>query len=375
MATNPLPRRPPSPSDSPAGGPRELPPEPVTPVHALAPRQPGRLGRRMTWIAAGLLAGGIGLGGLLLATSSRQHQPGPLDCPGPPEESQEYTRLIQDANHLMREGKWTEARALLLEFEQREPNQGYLGDYLESVEAEISNKQHLVEAAAALSAGQLVKARTKLDAVKSNTMQYELADRLRQQLGDAVDSRVRDAEALLGNRQFDQARVIAMDALDASPEHARAMSILVAVESALLPPLPTGPRKAIDHFMEGDLPGALELAHACSRSSRPCKTELKALMEFSAISRKEPGKLGPQDLPRLVALDKRLTGTQTSSPLAQKFIIEARSKAREAFLMGYALKDTEPDEARKRFREVLALTLPDDETHQKAKNWLGRLKR
>ena len=349
MATNPLPRRPPSPSDSPAGGPRELPPEPVTPVHAQAPRQPGRLGRRMTWIAAGLLAGGIGLGGLLLATSSKQHQPGPLDCPGPPQESPQYRRLIKDANHLMREGKWTEAKALLLEFEQREPHQGYIRDYLERVEAEISNKQHLEEAAAALSAGHLVKARTELSAVSPNTMQYELANRLRQQLDNAVDSRVRDPEALLGNR--------------------------VAVESALTPAPPPGPRTAIDHFMEGDLPGALELAHACSPSSRSCKTELKALMEFSAISRKEPGKLGPQDLPRLVALDEKLTGTQTSSPLAQKFIIEARSKAREAFLMGYALKDTEPDEARKRFREVLALTLPDDETHQKARNWLGRLKR
>jgi tetratricopeptide (TPR) repeat protein len=51
---------------------------------------------------------------------------------------------------------------------------------------------------------------------------------------------------------------------------------------------------------------------------------------------------------------------------AQAIVDEGRLQAREVYLRGYQLRDGSPDEALKLFEQVIAMTPPDDETHQKA---------
>ena len=59
---------------------------------------------------------------------------------------------------------------------------------------------------------------------------------------------------------------------------------------------------------------------------------------------------------------------------ASNMVSELRQKARDLYLQAYALKDTDPEDAVPKFREVMAMTPPDDETHQKAKSWVEKLK-
>lgn len=374
MATNPLPRRPPPSPDSPAGGPRQLPPEPAPPGHALATRQPSPLVQRKQWLRAGLGVGGLGLAALLVVGLPGEEVRVP-DRPYTPPGRSEHTQSLREAKNLIRDGKWVEARARLLELQQRAPHMDIVADYLKRAEVEIPNQQHMEEARAALSAGQLTRAKVQLDAVSPDTMQFEQANMLRRQLRDTADLRAREAVALYGKGQYQEARAIAEDVLGAFPEHGNARTVLSGRENPRTPSPPPEPALPLTHFMSGDLPRAVELAQACASTSRSCNTEFKALIAFSGLSSKEPGKLGPKDLPRLMALDQKLAGPQSPSPLAQKFIAAARSKAKETYLMGYALKEAEPRQALVKFREAVALTLPDDEVHQKAKHWIDTLGR
>ena len=52
-----------------------------------------------------------------------------------------------------------------------------------------------------------------------------------------------------------------------------------------------------------------------------------------------------------------------------------RNEARDAYLRGYQLRDTRRDEAIELFKQVMALTLPSDETHQKAKVRIAELQK
>jgi hypothetical protein len=60
---------------------------------------------------------------------------------------------------------------------------------------------------------------------------------------------------------------------------------------------------------------------------------------------------------------------------AANILNELKAKAKEVFLYAYALKDSNPEEAIPKFRDVLAMTPADDETHEKAQKWLDQLSR
>lgn len=59
---------------------------------------------------------------------------------------------------------------------------------------------------------------------------------------------------------------------------------------------------------------------------------------------------------------------------ANNIVAEMRAKAKDLYLQAYALKDTNPEDAVPKFREVMAMTPSEDETHQKAKSWVEKLK-
>ena len=58
---------------------------------------------------------------------------------------------------------------------------------------------------------------------------------------------------------------------------------------------------------------------------------------------------------------------------ARRMLGEMRDQSRDLYLRAYQLEDAAPEEAIKLFREVLLLTAPDDETHQKAKSRIAEL--
>lgn len=64
---------------------------------------------------------------------------------------------------------------------------------------------------------------------------------------------------------------------------------------------------------------------------------------------------------------------QPGHPRAQALFDDARHHAKETYLRGYQLKDSQPDQAVKLFRDVMAMTPPDDALHQKARTRLAEL--
>jgi hypothetical protein len=54
---------------------------------------------------------------------------------------------------------------------------------------------------------------------------------------------------------------------------------------------------------------------------------------------------------------------------------ELRQKAKDLYLQAYAQKDSNPEDGIPKVREVIAMTPSDDETHQKAQNWLDKIQR
>ena len=58
---------------------------------------------------------------------------------------------------------------------------------------------------------------------------------------------------------------------------------------------------------------------------------------------------------------------------AQALVQEARNQAKDVYLRGYQLMETNPDEAIRLFKEVMNMTPSDDEYNQKAKARMAEL--
>ncbi len=370
MPANPLPRRPPSPPGSGPGGPDAPPPAPL-PVQALASRQVEPPGvRRNKWIKRGI-GGGLAL--LVLAPIAyfiAIYDP-PCEYP-PPRPRPAYEVPFQEAKNLIREGKWAEAQARLLQARQLAPDEPVLDDYLKAVERELPNEQHLTAAREALTEGRLAKAKAELDAIRQDTAMYEQVAALRRKLLDAADEKAGQAQLLLDSQQWHQALLLAQEVLAVAPEQRVALKIQEQARPLIVELRPPAPTPVTARFMQGDLPDALKLARACAPQSRPCKAELKALTEFSRLYNKQE-KLGTQGLVRLFALDKELIGAQSPSPLAAKLRVDLRNKAKDLYLHAYATKDVQPRQSLQKFRQVMELLLPDDELYLKARNWASAL--
>ena len=60
---------------------------------------------------------------------------------------------------------------------------------------------------------------------------------------------------------------------------------------------------------------------------------------------------------------------------AANIVNELKGKAKDLYLQAYSIKDSNPEDALPKFRDVVAMTPPDDETHQKAQGWVEKLSR
>jgi pSer/pThr/pTyr-binding forkhead associated (FHA) protein len=335
--------------------------------------------------------------------------------------------IFQEAKNLVREGRWIEARDKLLELQSLEPGMGGLKDYLDRAEKEIPNQKHLVAAGAALKDKKLGVAKAELAKVTQDTQMFEQVSLLKRNLRDLGDAQAREARKLLDQKQIDEAKRITDDVLLAFESHRDAK--LLNEEAARLieirdrpppPPPPPTPGKpweqGVTRFVDGDLSGAVALINACVSKAPKCKTLLKDMTEFGSLYKRMED-LDAKGLSRLLALDKDITEGRGPSTMARNagtraanifyksassaktsgqwaravefarrtlqadpghvgatnLLNDLRTKAKDIYMQAYALKDANPEDAIPKFKEVISMTPPDDETHGKAKSWLEKI--
>ncbi|KFE58935.1 FHA domain protein [Hyalangium minutum] len=267
------------------------------------------------------------------------------------------------------------------------PSQPGLQDSLTQVEKEIPNHAHLRAAQAKLMDQKLAAAKAELDAISPDTTLFEQVNALKRQLRAAADKGMAEADHLGSAGKREEAMALLQEVLSVFPddEQARLLQVKWKPREACWglsqppPPPPSVPAwtKATRRFMDKDLPGAMAIARACKGHEPRCKPGLQELEEFNKLYLRLES-LNARQLLRLSQLDKQITGTSTPSQLGSLVAQRAdqlKAQAKDHFLQGDALKDSEPAKARSEFQQVTAKTSPDDELHQKARAWLGKLAR
>lgn len=164
---------------------------------------------------------------------------------------------------------------------------------------------------------------------------------------------------------------------------------------------------ALTLFQNGDLPGALAAVGACPNTA--CRALEANLRDYDTRSQ-HPESLDEAEILSLYALHQKLSGSTWSerdrplrTQLVSKLFIKAsqaqttgnwtravelanqvlrmdpqhlgalalleegRNQAREVYLRGYQIRDQSPTDAIRLFKQVMAMTPPSDETHQKAR--------
>jgi tetratricopeptide (TPR) repeat protein len=383
------------------------------------PKSASSLPRKKRTLILGLLGATV-----VLATGAavygKLNRPPHIDHPHPHPPPRQFNAEFQAAKNLIREGKWAEAKAALLELQQKAPEMEMLQDYLDRAEKEIPNQEHLDAAQAALGEKKLATAKAELDQISADTTMFEQVSKLRRELRDSTEALVKEGRELLDTQQPERARELADEVLRVFPDHRDAM--LVHAEATRLTEKPAVPanltpwEQAVTRFVDGDMSGAMDAAEKCQPQSPKCRSGLRKMKDFATLYKRLED-LDAKGLARLLALDKELTETLGPSKMArnagtraaniyyksasaakaagqyaraveyakrtleadpghvgaQRILNELRTWAKDSFLQAYSLKDENPEEAIPKFREVMAMTPPEDETHQKAKIWLEKL--
>ncbi|MBJ6764019.1 FHA domain-containing protein [Myxococcaceae bacterium JPH2] len=343
---------------------------------------------------------------------------------------EELSSFFQDAKNLVREGRWQEARTKLEELQAQAPDYPGVADYLKAADKEIPNQTHLTAVTEAVKKGELAKATAELAKVGSDTQLYEQVKTARKSLVEAADKRAREARALQDSKaleNMEKAKAITDDVLAAFPEHRDAKLIndeaVVAIRIAK-EPKPTGPvitpkpwEPAVDRFRDGDLSGAVAILNACSARQPRCKGLMGQMTEFGGLYKKLED-LDAKGLSRLLSLDKDITdgkgskmarnaGTRAATIFyksasaakasgqwarameyarkalqadpghagASNIVNDLKTKARDLYLQAYSIKDSSPEDALPKFKDVVSMTPADDEFHTKAQGWVEKLSR
>jgi tetratricopeptide (TPR) repeat protein len=347
------------------------------------------------------------------------------------EHDAELAALFKEAKGLVRTGRWTEAKAKLLEMTEADPDYEarQVANYLEIAEREIPAQASLELARAAIKAGELGRAARVLQETKTTT-QEESVREVKAALDARFSERLGEARALVASandlQKLEQLKAIVEDLLAARPEDREARELLKTAETAMYrlknptfaPPPPDRPWVEVQQrFKSGDATGALSLAQACANKHAQCSQLEVQIKEFDARSKKLES-LNENELIGLYALDKKIAGgessqlsgqlrTQLVSKLfvkasqakttgnwsraielarrvleadpghvgAQSMVSEARTQAKDVYLRGYQLRESQPDEALRLFKDVLNLTPADDEYHLKAATRIQELQK
>ncbi|WXH32613.1 hypothetical protein WA016_06608 [Myxococcus stipitatus] len=379
-----------------------------------------------------LLAGGVvvvllgGLGVLKMRAANQEAQAtaerGVMEA-----ERKSLSKTFQDAKNLVREGKWVEAKALLEDLQSRAPDYPGVKDYLDHAQREIPVQERLSEAREALAKSELGKAAAALSKAGESQFLYEQVNATKREVVELADKRSREARASLDGGQLDMAKIITDDILKAFPEHrdaklineeaVRAIAVRDAPKPVITGPAPKPWEPAVERFRDGDMSGAVSILNACMAKTAQCKKLLAQMTEFSNLYKRIED-LDAKGLLKLLALDKDITEGRTSKMArnagtraatifyksasgakaagqwarameyarrtlqadpghagATNIISEMKSKAKDLYLQAYSLKDGSPEDALPKFKDVVAMTPPEDEYHEKAKTWVEKLSR
>lgn len=344
--------------------------------------------------------------------------------------------IFQEGKNLVRLGKWDEAKTRFEQIREAAPEYPGVADYLTRAEVEIPNQQALNAAEEALNADKVHEAFVALGKVSADTQQFQRLRDLRSALDAKVIKRVEDAAGVAsgagrmtdkqqGIAEFQKVVAIADDILAAYPDNRDASVLKDQAEarirelSYVAPPPPKVTPKpwedATKMFMDGDLTGAITYATNCAPKAKACANKLAAMKQFQDLYKKLED-LDARGLSRLLDLNKKITdgrgsklaqnaGTRAANIFfktassakaagqygralenAQKalqadpghtgalqIVNELRTKAKDVYLLGYSLKDTSPDEAMQKFKDVMLMAPAGSEWHDKAKRRLEEL--
>jgi tetratricopeptide (TPR) repeat protein len=337
---------------------------------------------------------------------------------------QSLESAFQSGKKLVRQGDWDQALVTFERIRGKAPDFPGLQQYIDRGAREARNQALLAGARAALEKSELGPAVEALARVEPDTqLQFQL-EAVRDLLRRSVALRMVEAQAAFRDRDYPRALEAVADVLKAVPDDPAALSLAhQAGRAAKARPKPSthapSPAEgAAARFRAGDLKGAITAAEKCAaRHLEPCRRFHQQLEQFAELhGRVEHLELG--DLERLLELATRVGGGRPSPlasaamaraaalyynqasdaktagqwaravdlatkaqrlapahPGALAIVGELRARAKELFVFAYSLKDSAPDEAIVRLKEVIALTRTEDETHRKAVRWVGKLSR
>ncbi len=390
---------------------------------------PAEKARKRKLVLIGAAGAVVILGGLAVAKVVLNQKNAALDAQQQQHAAQldEVRSIFQEGKNLVRDGKWADAKAKFEQVIGLDPNYPTVTSYLERTNVEIPNQQHLEAAEAALEKNQLAEAAVALGKVTQDTQQFEKQRDVKARLEKKLDERLAEAAAAKAAAAYDQAVAITEDILRVWPEH-RDASVLNADAKAAIEranrPQPTvkaaAPKpwlEVVARYVDGDMSGALALADQCAGSAAPCRSLAAKIRQFAELYKKVES-LDANGLSKLLELDRDISGGQRSKmaraagtraagmfyknaaaaksqghwgraqdwakkalqadpghPGAKGIAEEARTESRNVYLAAYGLKDTSPDEAVVKFRDVLKMTSPGDEYYDKAKHWIEKLDR
>lgn len=273
----------------------------------------------LPWLLSGtLLVAALGLVAVKIQESRRHIYVGQPRLPEHPEAP--WVQLFRDAKIAIRAGQWTVAKARLLELQNSNPDFPELKDYLERVEKEIPNQEHLDAAQKALAEKNLNLAQLELDAISADTTMFEQVGKLKRELQEATEAQAREAQ-------------------QPSPD-----PVTTDVTQDPAPPPPHSEKSA-------KAANALYQKAVKAKSARKWALAVEYARQTLQEDPHHEGAL------RLIAELKEKAKELASSP------VEASSH------------DSGPEEMIRKFRTVVEMTEPGDPLHEKAKAWLEKLEK
>jgi len=349
---------------------------------------------------------------------------------------QQIGSIFQEGKNLVRLGKWDEAKVRFEQIQAAAPEYPGVQDYLTRAEQEIPNQHALTAAETALKENQIQAAHQSLAKVSQDTQQFERLRDLRRDLEARVLKRVEEiaeqssAAARITDKpeaiaEFQKVVAATADVLAAYPDNRDASIVKEQAEARIAelsyvapPPRAATPKPwedAVKIFMGGDLTGAFAVANACAAKHKQCKTKLDQMKQFGDIYKKMED-LDARGLKTLMNLADKITdgrGTKLTASAgtrganlffknaaaskaagqygraldyaqqalkmdpahggAMQIVTELRAKAKDVYLLGYSIKDTQPDEALQKFKDVLVMAPEGSEYYEKAKRQIAAM--
>jgi tetratricopeptide (TPR) repeat protein len=287
------------------------------------------------------------------------------------QKARELADVYQEADKLSRAGDWTAAKEKYEQVAKADPRYPEIQEKLDRAAQEIPNQEALGEAQDALSQGHLGEAAAALKKVSDHTVMVLQVVEVRRALEQKANAQVEAARQALEARKLPDALRLSQAVLDAFPGQRDAKAIN---EQAQLGRAPSA------LHARGDTPDSR--AHERSKSPEGKISEGKAGKPGSPEDSKAASDLyrkalfakASGDLGRAAQLVRQALELDPNLGPAKSLGGDLRGQAKTVFLEGYQEMGEDKEDAARKFKEVLNMTAPGDEYHEKAQKWLEKLR-